>query len=458
MNATVDSTTITPITIYNNLFMCGIEQWAPKGVCYQPTDFVDPILDTENLTTIQNLLKTSTTYGFTNLNINAIRVYQVDHKGSHKEVMDALAAKGIYVLVGAVNNVTTVFSSTADYHKRLEQIADEFCQYNNVLGFSLGNESIGSSGHLPGYDIPSKIRAGAKHLKAYMKSKSYRAVPLTVALRDNPDYTIPAAKAYMCGDASERVDFLGYNCERWAGGSLAAKVGAYYDLAKAFDGSNPVPIIFTEMGSNPVDISPRNWDQVPYLFGTKDVKPQSGTGSLNMADIVSGGFAFRYYERPSGWGMLKTNGNEIPNHGASSLLTEFAKITSFNSTGNTMSTAPCNSANPYVSGVTPTNGGLPEDTPVIFTFKVAESTLIVLNYSKDSTGNTWEKLVSGTLNDAPANVTVPKGAKRLSVAYQKGGSWYNACNIADATTLKANDTITGNWVAPNGEGTCVISS
>lgn len=458
MSVPVDSTTITPITISNNLFMCGTEQWAPKGVCYQPTDFVDPISDTENLTTIQNLLKTSTTFGFTNLHINAIRVYQVDPSSHHKSVMDALAAKGIYVLVGAVNNVTTVFSSTAEYYKRLEQIADEFCQYKNVLGFSLGNESIGSSGHTPGYDIPAKIRAGAKHLKAYMKSKSYRTVPLTVALRDDPQYTIPAAKAYMCGDASERVDFLGYNCERWAGGSTAAKVGAYYDLAKAFDGANPVPITFTEMGSNPVDISPRNWAQIPYLFGTKDVTPQSGSGSLNMADIVSGGFAFRYYERPSGWGMLKSNGDEIPDHGGSSLQAEYLNITSFSSTGNTMGTAPCSTSNPYVAQTTPSSGGIPADLPAKFTFNVADSRSIVLNYSKDDSGNHWIVLVSGALGDAPVDVTIPKGTKQLSVAYKKGGTWYNACNIINATVLKANDTIVGNWVAPNGEGACTISS
>jgi len=460
MSSAVDSTTITPITISNNLFMCGTDQWAPKGVCYQPTDFIDPISDNNNLATIQNLLKSTTTFGFTNLNINAIRVYQVDvgTGNSHKSVMDALAAKGIYVLVGAVNNITTVFSSTAEYHKRLEQIADEFCQYNNVLGFSLGNESIGSDGHTPGYDIPSKIRAGAKHLKAYMKGKNYRVVPLTVALRDNPEYTIPAAKAYMCGDIAERVDFLGYNCERWAGGSLAAKVGAYYNLAKAFDGSNPVPITFTEMGSNPADISPRDWAQIPYLFGTKEVKSQSGADLLNMADVVSGGFAFRYYERPSGWGMLKANGDEIPDHGASSLQSEFSKITSIHSTRNSMGTAPCNSSNPYVVGETPDSSGLAVDTPVKFKFNVEGSTKIALNYSKESTGDSWTTLTSGKLNDAPASVVMPKGSKRISVSYQKDNAWYNACNVQDTVSLKANDTIDGSWVMPNGNGYCTVTS
>lgn len=455
MNKIIDSTNITPITISYNLFMCGAEQWAPKGVCYQPKDFVDPISDSNlNLTAIKHLLDSKTTFGFTNMKLNAIRVYQVDPTKDHKKVMDAFAAAGIYVLIGAVNNVVTVFSGAKKYNDRLEAIADEFCKYKNVLGFSLGNESIGSNGNLPGYDIPTKIRAGAKHLKAYMAAKKYRVIPVTAALRDDPEYTIPAAKAYMCGDASERLDFLGYNCERWAGGTLAAKIGAYYNLAKHFEGFNPVPITFTEMGSNPVDFNPRTWEQIPYLFGVKKLVPQSGTGSLNMADIISGGFAFRYYNGPSGWGMLTEEGVEIPGHGAKSIIMEYTKIVSFSSKGNAIGKVRCDPSNPYVSGG---SSGLPAGTCITFTFEVKNSTAIVLNYSMKSSGdNDWIKLISGVFGDKSTTGTLPKGTKRVSVAYEKGGQWYNACSINDATVIKENDTIVGGWVSPNGEGVCKL--
>lgn len=453
---TTDSTNITPITISNNLFMCGTEQWAPKGVGYQPKDFVDPINDSDNLADIKALLDPTNTLGFHAMGLNAVRIYQIDPTKDHQKVMDAFAAAGIYVLVGAVNNNTTVFSGPTAYNQRLEAVADAFCQYKNVLGFSIGNESIAGD-HIPGYDIPTKIRAGAKHLKTYMASKGYRAVPVTAAVMDIPQYTIPAAKAYMCGDASERLDFLGYNCERWGEGSLAAKVGAYYDLANALKGFNPVPIIFSEMGTNPLHISPRTWEQIPYLYGVKEVIPQSGSGSLNMADIVSGGFAFRYYNRTAGWGMLTPEGKEIPNYGANSLISENAKITSFSSTGNTMGTVPCDPTNPYVAGGLPSTGGLAADTPIKFTFDVAESTSIVLNYSKDTTSSNWVALITGALGDPTASAVLPKGTEQVSVAYQKDGNWYGACSILDATTISANDTISGQWVAPNGTGTCAIS-
>ncbi|EZH76002.1 hypothetical protein ATO12_04220 [Aquimarina atlantica] len=465
MTQSINSSNITPITISNNLFMCGKDQWAPKGVCYQPTDFVDPISD-NNLTVIQNLLKTTTTYGFTNMKINAIRVYQVDPTKDHTKVMNALAAAGIYVLVGAVDH-TTVHDGPTIYNARLKAVADEFCKYQNVLGFSIGNETIdpGAKGQNPGYDIPNKIRAGAKYLKAYMAKNCPRVVPVTAALRDDPDFTIPAAKAYMCGDPSERLDFLGYNCERWAGGTLAAKVGAYYTLTKAFEGANPVPITFTEMGSNPRAVSPRTWEQVDYLYGGTKLTPQSGSGSpINMADVVSGGFAFRYYERNAGWGMLTTSGDEIPNHGANSIITEYSKITSFSSTGNTMGTAPCDKNNPYVKGSAIPSSGLPTAVKVTLTNSItnpASGRNIKFNYTSNlnAANPTWIEAVAIKANGPKTTFTFPKGTNGISMIYEVDSKWNQGCQLSGQALLQLadGDTIEGNWMSPDGNGNCAIS-
>jgi len=456
---------IKSITISNNLFMCGENQWAPKGVCYQPTDFVDPISD-NNLTAIKHLLDPTNTYGFTAMNINAIRVYQVDYSKSHMLVMNALAAAGIYVLVGAVDHTTVLSGSTA-YNARLKAIADKFCQYQNVLGFSIGNETINpNGGQTPGYDIPTKIRAGAKYLKAYMAASCTRTVPVTAALRDAPEYTIPAAKAYMCGDPSERLDFLGYNCERWAAGSLAAKVGAYYELAKAFEGANPVPITFTEMGSNARAVSPRTWEQTAYLYGGTDLTPQSGTGApIDMADVVSGGFAFRYYERSAGWGMLTPAGDEIPDHGASSLSTQYAGITSFSSTGNALGTVSCDANNPYIAGATVPSSGLPSDVTVTLTNAITNPTTgrnLKFKYTSNvnATNPTWLDAATIAASGPDTTFTFPKGTDGISMVYEVGTDWNNqGCQLKGQALLKLkeNDTLTGNWVSPNGNGNCPIS-
>jgi hypothetical protein len=454
---------ITSITISNNLFMCGTKQWAPKGVCYQPTDFVDPISD-DNLTAIQKLLDPTNAYGFVSMNINAIRVYQVDPTKSHMLVMNALAKAGIYVLVGAVDH-TTVLDGPTKYNAKLKSVADAFCQFKNVLGFSIGNETINpNSGATPGYDIPSKIRAGAKYLKTYMAANCTRTVPVTAALRDAPEYTIPAAKAYMCGDASERLDFLGYNCERWAAGSLAAKVGAYYKLVKAFEGANPVPITFTEMGSNAKAVSPRTWEQTDYLYGGTNLTPQSGSGAaINMADVVSGGFAFRYYERNAGWGMITTAGAEIPNHGANSLITQYAAITTFKSTGNTLGTVPCDANNPYVSGSVTPSSGLPNDITVKLTNGITNPSSgrdIKFNYTSDvnSENPTWIEAVAIAAKGADTTFTFPKGTDGISMIYEVNSNWDQACQLKGQALLKLKDgdTIAGDWIS-GGNGNCPIS-
>jgi len=443
--------------------MCGSTQWAPKGVCYQPTDFVDPISD-DNLPAIQALLASSNAYGFAAMHINAIRVYQVDPTKSHMLVMNALAEAGIYVLVGAVGHTTVLDGATA-YNARLKAVADEFCQYQNVLAFSIGNETINpNGGATPGYDIPTKIRAGAAYLKTYMAAHCTRTVPVTAALRDAPEYTIPAAKAYMSGHASERLDFLGYNCERWAAGSLAAKVGAYYKLAKAFEGANPVPIVFTEMGSNARAVSPRTWEQTDYLYGGTNLTPQSGSGAaINMANVVSGGFAFRYYERTAGWGMVTTAGAEIPNHGASSLSTQYAGITSFSSTGNTLGTVPRNQDNPYVTGAAIPTSGLPNAVTVKLSNEItnpASGRDIKFRYTSDvhATDPTWLDAATIIANGPDTQFTFPKGTDGISMVYEVNSVWDQGCQLKGQAllALQENDTLQGNWVS-GGNGNCPIS-
>ncbi|MFC5049167.1 hypothetical protein ACFPK9_00845 [Rubritalea spongiae] len=443
------------ITISSNFFMCNGERWSPKGVCYQPTDGVDPISDTqENISVITKLVDPSTDYGFVAMGINAIRVYQVDPSQSHSKVMKLLADAGIYVLVGCVNSSVTVLSGLAAYNQRLQAIADEFCQYSNVMGFSIGNETIGSAGQLPGYGVPNRIRAGAKALKAYMASQNYRAVPVSAALRDDPQYTIPAALAYMCGDASERLDFVGYNCERWAGGPTSAKVDAYYKLAQAFVGKNPVPIVFTEFGSNPVDFNPRDWDQVPYLYGVKEVKPTSGSGSMNMADVVSGGFAFRYYNRTAGWGMLKPDGTLISGSGGDKLGPAYKAVTSLTGTANSLGTVACDPTNPYVIGWGPT-------ISVNVSNAISPATQVAWSFTTDATildSTVWHTLLTMDPGDPVTSVQVPTKATFVSLSYQDTADptqWYGGCSIS-MSSISAGSTIQGEWVAPNGTGTCSI--
>lgn len=446
------------IEIRNNFLFLNGQRWSPKGLCYQPQDGVDPLSD-DKLPVIKALLNGD----WKILGINSIRVYQVDPALPHDQVMQLLAAHDIYVEVGAVTSSTAIHSDnpqyTAAFLKRIKSVADAFAKYDNVLYFSISNEAINpDNGKTPGYAIPSIVKAGARDLRAYMAQKGYRNVPIGCAERDAPDYTIQAAAAYMCGAANERLDILGYNCYRWAGGDLQGHLNAYYQLCQLFmfNGATPViPVIMTEFGAN--TIQPRPFDDVPYLFGNKDVV--SNGNHVNMANLFSGGYVFRYEEDGNEFGLVDKDGKPTTWGGYANLQREYNAISGFvPGTPNTSGTLNCDPANPYNLPLPPTpggGGGIPNDINVTLTNEIQPVTSIKLTCMVD--GN-WETALTMSGGQAPAKAVIPAGTTAVQVIFQAsdGQNWWQACGVANVATLKNNDTIRGTWVAPEGHGACLI--
>ena len=165
---------MSAITISGRVFMLNGSRWSPKGLCYQPTDNVDPLTD-DNLSTIKALLDSSGNW--TKLSINAIRVYQVDPTASHKKVMDFLATKGIYVMVGCVNS-TVALPRNGTYPcnvlDRVKSVVDTFQAYDNVLSFSISNELLYKKNQP---DVAAAAKALVRDTKAYIAKKNYRSIP-----------------------------------------------------------------------------------------------------------------------------------------------------------------------------------------------------------------------------------------------------------------------------------------
>jgi hypothetical protein len=446
------------IEIRNNFFYLNGQRWSPKGVCYQPQDGVDPLSD-DKLSVILSLVNGD----WKTLGINSIRVYQVDPTLPHDQVMQYLAANNIYVEVGAVTAGTSIHSDnpqyTAAFLKRIKSVADAFAKYDNVLYFSISNEAINpDNGKTPGYAIPSIVKAGARDLRAYMAQKGYRNVPVGCAERDAPEYTIQAAAAYMCGPANERLDILGYNCYRWAGGDLQGHLNAYYQLCQQFmfNGATPViPVIMTEFGAN--TIQPRPFDDVPYLFGTKAVV--SNGNSINMADLFSGGYVFRYEEDGNQFGLVGKDGKPTSFGGYDNLKREYNAISGFvPGTPNTSGTLNCDPTNPYNQPLPPAPGGgngIPNDITVTVTNIIKDVTSIKLNCKVD--GN-WETVLTMSGGQAPAKAVIPAGTTDVQVIYltKDTNKWLQACGVEHVATLKNNDTILGDWKSPDGLGFCTI--
>lgn len=463
------------ITVNQNIFMCGAQRWSPKGLCYQPTDDVDPLSD-DNLSTLTSLLDPNTEAGLWKLGVNCLRVYQVDPTKKHGQVMQLLAKHGIYVLVGCVNSATAIprnaTSVPAQTVNRVKQVADTFAGYANVMGFSIANELL-DSGEPSEYGLVSIVKQVKQQMQTHMASKGYRAIPIGCCTRDVPGYTFPATSAYACGDKGTRMDFVGYNCYRWvvAHGNKpdASALNAYYELYSHFQ-KFPIPVMLTEIGAQCA--GGRDWTQIPYIFGQSEVSSSPpNSQSANMADSISGCFVFRYYEQGNHFGLVQPVSSATPTQvtdggggGYAALSAAYANVTAFNGNPNGVDKLDCKSlsGNPY-AGNSP-SGGLPEATTVTLTNGITNPTsgcTIVFNYSSKAnpSSNDWVQAVTIPALGPSQQFTFPAGTQAISMVYQTAaGAWYQGCQLAGANllALKNGQTIQGNWVAPDGNGTCPI--
>ncbi|TXT39725.1 MAG: 1 3-beta-glucanosyltransferase [Comamonadaceae bacterium] len=472
---TVNSISINTavITINQNMFFCDQNRWSPKGVCYQPQDGVDPLSD-NNFSDIQNLVDPQTPYGFTNLGINCLRVYQVDPTAKHDKVMQLLAASGIYVLVGAVNAATAITGTASSVPTttvtRVKEVADAFAAYDNVLGFSISNELLDSNDQT-NYGLVSIVKQVKQQMQAHMQKQNYRAIPIGCCTRDDPAFTFSATQAYTCGPADLRMDFIGYNAYRWVvdSGSTpsAGTINQYYLLYQQFQ-NFPVPVMLTEMGAQCT--GGRNWTQIPYIFGETQVSSTPPNSlSATMSDAISGCFAFRFYEQGDGFGLVNnttppsimTSGN---GGGYQDLQAAYNKITSFTGTPNGVTEVKCSSltGNPYAGNNA--SGGLPSAVTVTLTNSItspANGTTITFNYTlvKAPTPTDWISAATIPPLGSAQSVTFPAGTMAISMVYETPGSqWLQGCQLQGASllALQSGDTIQGQWESPNGNGICPI--
>lgn len=449
---------MSTITVSGRVFMKGSSRWSPKGLCYQPTNDVDPISD-NNLSTITALLDTNGNW--TKLGINAIRVYQVDPTASHDKVMTLLASKGIYVMVGTVNTKVALprdGSYPCAVLDRVKSVVDTFQKYDNVLCFSVSNELLFATNQP---NVAAVAKALVRDTKAYITQKNYRNIPVGLVLRDDPSATgantLAAAHFYACGDSTERADYIGYNQYRWCDYTSNPPQGSINAWTELYDSFKdfPVPVYFSEYGCNAG--SDRSWTQVPYLFGTKQLTPSTGS-AVTMSDVISGGFAFRYIEQSQNLGLVDTSGNPISGNGFSDLCNQYTAITSF-ATSAVAGTDPLPCSTSYNPTLPTACGGSIPSGPTItvnVTNEVSPATSISWSYTTDPNKTGW---VTITVLDAGAPKTaiqVPTDAVWLSMAYKDTTSskWFGGCMIAMSSVSKG-DTIHGSW--EENQGTCPLN-
>ncbi|MEM9023148.1 MAG: hypothetical protein AAGB22_05375, partial [Bacteroidota bacterium] len=440
---------------------------SPKGLCYQPTNDVDPISD-DNLSTITALVADGGDWNV--LGINAIRVYQVDPDKSHDQVMKLLKDSGIYVMIGCVNSSVAMprdGSYPCAVLDRCKAVVDAFKGYDNLLAFSVSNEVLDSPGQ---QSTAAAVKALVRDTKAYIASNASRAIPVGLAMRDVRSYTWPAAKYYTCGATTDRVDFIAYNVYVWCAPqdatNFTGQIDAYYKLYDFFK-EFPVPVFWGEHGCMNQGI--REWKQIPYLYGAKEIysAPSPGT-KYNMADVISGGFAFRYIMHSEGFGLvLPDGGGKTPDGGFDQLASEYASVTDFSGTPagspNSGDAKDCSTwtesgFNPTIHGACGSGGGVPTTgTKVTVKNDIEPANEIKLLVHLDTDpDSTWHTILDMEAGAPPVETTIPTGTEKIMMIYN-ADNWPMGCQITDMSLITAGCTISATWVAPDGTGTCPVS-
>ncbi|KAJ3128195.1 galactose-1-phosphate uridyl transferase [Nowakowskiella sp. JEL0407] len=292
------------------------EEFVINGIAYQPRtnqQIHDPISDSqEHIWSLAIPL-------FKQLQINTIRVYEVDPSLSHQKFMTTIANENMYLLLdlGQSKDGRSINRGDPKYTlELLEQFkgtVDAFAEFDNVLGFVAGNEivnSVDNTGAAP------FVKAHIRDLKQYMKQKK-RYIPIGYVSDDSAVIRDSVADFFQCGDESARVDFFGVNlyeyvCQnfeffvtdlsnnRWCGENVNFETSGYAKRTKDFE-KIVVPVIVAEYGCN--TFQPRTFPEVAALFG-----PQ-------MRNAVAGGILYEATEEDNSYGLfrfLAGDGDQVP--------------------------------------------------------------------------------------------------------------------------------------------------
>ncbi|CAB9521591.1 3-beta-glucanosyltransferase [Seminavis robusta] len=241
---------------------------------------------------------------FQNLGINAIRLYAVNPGLNHDGFMCALKAAGIYVIVGLAADCENCAVQWQDppncYPLRLQQrgqfIIQQFARYENVLGFSAGNE-VSLSAYSDKGNLPCQkkfIRDMRAFIQQCAASSGMRHIPVGVIFADH-DREIKA-QYYNCRsdpqDDLEEAEFLGINSYLHCDGSATDidELIGYKTLLAGFQSWGlTVPALWTEFGCLNDSFetigdhqAQRNFLQVDALF------------SPEYREVFNGGFVFEY--------------------------------------------------------------------------------------------------------------------------------------------------------------------
>jgi len=226
--------------------------------------------------------------------------------------MSLLDAAGIYVISDLGEPNTSIDRSSPQWntalYKRYTSVIDAMSSYSNVIGFFAGNEVPNNTTYS---GSSAFVKAAVRDSKAYIKSKGYRAMGVGYAADDDATVRANVAAYFNCGDASEQIDFWGYNIYEWCGDSSFTQSG-YDQRVKEFQ-TYSVPAFFAEYGCNTQGggAAGRKFTEVAALY------------SSDMTGVFSGGIVYEYFQEENDYGLVS-----VDSSGSVSMLADFTAFSS----------------------------------------------------------------------------------------------------------------------------------
>ncbi|PPR00255.1 hypothetical protein CVT24_005003 [Panaeolus cyanescens] len=227
------------------------------------------------------------------LGVNTLRVYSVDSSLNHDDCMSTFSNAGIYVIIdlalplnGSIDRLSPSWST--NLLNQYTTTIDVFSKYDNVLAYNVGNEVVVQEST----SVAPFVKAAARDVKAYLKSKKSDALVGYAAINGASDWREPLANYLSCdpdgkNSDSTAIDLYGLNNYEWCGASTFQT--SYARTTDAFERYNVVAY-FSEFGC--ILSPPRLWTETQALF------------SSDMARVWSGGIAFSYFPAQSAQGQF----------------------------------------------------------------------------------------------------------------------------------------------------------